>query len=111
MREIKLTHAVLQAARRLSRATHAECCHCRRGVIIIWGSLQERRATTQVMLGLSLRARLDATLVYTNAAVYYQKCNPINVLNQTLLLRISTFTRCIHTQSHYVIKMLVHNTK
>ena len=33
-----------------------------RGVIIMWGSLQERLATTQVMPGLSLRARWDATL-------------------------------------------------
>ena len=63
MREMKLPNAVLQAAMRLSRAAHAERCHWPEGVIIIWGSLQERRATTQVMLGLSLRARWDATLV------------------------------------------------
>ena len=64
MRETKLPHAVLQAARRLSLASGtAERCHWPEGVIIIWGSLQERRATTQVMLGLSLRARWDATLV------------------------------------------------
>ena len=29
----------------------------------VWVSLQERRATIQVMLGMSLRARWDATLV------------------------------------------------
>ena len=37
------------------------------GVIMMWGgSLQERRTTTQVMLGVSLRARWDATLVLLN---------------------------------------------
>ena len=60
MREINLCMQVLPAARRLSRAAHAELCHW--SVIIMWGSLQERQATTQVMLGVSLRARWDATL-------------------------------------------------
>ena len=57
MREIKLTPA---GGERHTRSVAIGW----RGVIIIWGSLQERRATTQVMLGLSLRARWDATLVY-----------------------------------------------
>ena len=64
MREIKLRVQVLQAARRLSRAAHAERCHWSEGCNNNnAGSLQERRATTQVMLGVSLRARWDATLV------------------------------------------------
>ena len=63
MRDIKLRMQVLQAARRLSRAAHASLAIGRRGVIIMWGSLQEMRATAQVMLGVSLRARWDATLV------------------------------------------------
>ena len=62
MREIKFCIQVLQAARRLSRAAHAEPCHWSEGCQCE-GSLQERQATTHVMLGLSLRARWDATLV------------------------------------------------
>ena len=66
MREIKLRMHILQAARLLSRAAHAKPCHCSAVVLIMWGTLQERRATTQVMLGVSLRARWDATLVIIN---------------------------------------------
>ena len=58
MREIKLHMQVLHAARRLSRAAHAERCHWSEGCSNnVGGSLQERHATTQVMLGVSLRAR------------------------------------------------------
>ena len=48
------------ASHRRSPLKRAEPCHCseRRGV-----SLRERRATMQVMPGVSLRARWDATLV------------------------------------------------
>ena len=35
----------------------------------MWGSLQEMRATTLVMLGVSLRARWDATLVIIMDAI------------------------------------------
>ena len=50
MREMKLRMQVLQAARRLSRAAHGALpsgCNYNVG----GGSLQERRTTTQVMLG------------------------------------------------------------
>ena len=64
MREIKLRIQVLQEARRLSRAAHAEPCHWSEGYHYnVGGSLHERRATTQVMLGVSLRARWDPTLL------------------------------------------------
>ena len=67
MHEIKLCMQVLQAARRLSRAAYAERCHWSEGCNNnVGGSLQERRATAQVMLGVSLRARWDATLVHNN---------------------------------------------
>ena len=61
MREMQLRMQVLQAARRLSRAVRVEPCHWSEGCVGV--SLQEMRATMQVMLGLSLRARWDATLV------------------------------------------------
>ena len=67
MREIKLHMQVLQAAKRISRAAGVEPCH--------WSDWSERcnnnvgghcrkgePHTTQVMLGVSLRARWDATL-------------------------------------------------
>ena len=65
MREMKLRLQVLQAARRLSRAARVEHCHWSKGRHNNAGvtAVQERRATTQVMLGVSLRARWDATLV------------------------------------------------
>ena len=52
-----------KASHRRSPLTRAEPCHWseRRGV-----SLRERRATMQVMRGVSLRARWDATLVVLN---------------------------------------------
>ena len=43
-----------------------EPCHWSEGRHNNVGSLQERQATTQVMLGVSLRARWDATLVSDN---------------------------------------------
>ena len=57
MREMKLRLQFLQAARRLSRAGAWSLAIGQRGVIIMWGSLKERRATKQVMLRVSLRAR------------------------------------------------------
>ena len=45
------------------RATHAERRHWSEGRHNNVGSLQEQRATMQVMLGVSLRAGWDATLV------------------------------------------------
>ena len=63
MRELKLRMQVMQAARRLSRAAHAEPCHWSEGCNKCGGSQHEMRATTQVMLGVSLGARWDATLV------------------------------------------------
>ena len=64
MREIK-TPAWKSCRRRgVSRERHTRSVAIgRRGEIIMWGSLQERRDITQVMLGVSLRARWDATLV------------------------------------------------
>ena len=63
MHAMKLCVHVMRAARRRSRATHAEHCHWSEGRHNNVGSLRESRATTQVMLGVSLRARWDATLV------------------------------------------------
>ena len=70
---MKLNSACKSCRRRgVSRERHTRSLAIgRRGVIIMWGSLQERRATTQVMLGVSLRARWDATLVNVIA-----KCKP-----------------------------------
>ena len=54
----------VQALRRRSRAARAEPCHWAEGRHNNVGvSLRERRAKRQVMLGVSLRARWDATLV------------------------------------------------
>ena len=62
--EIKLRVQVLRPASGRSRAAHVEPCHWSEGHHNYVGvSLQERRATMQVMLGVSLRARWDATLV------------------------------------------------
>ena len=94
MREIKLRMQVLQAARRLSRAAHAERCHWRRGVIIMWKSLRERRATMQVMLEVSLWAIWDATLVYIIIAMIRKWSNLVHFevsdihLNYKLLVKI-----------------------
>ena len=53
-----------QVLRPHSRAVHMEPCHWSEGRHNYVGvSLQERQATMQVMLGVSLRARWDATLV------------------------------------------------
>ena len=59
----------IKASHRRSPLTRAEPCHWseRRGV-----SLRERQATIQVMPGVSLRARWDATLVYN----YYMTIHP-----------------------------------
>ena len=61
MREIKLRVKILLPASGRSPAAGVEPCHWSEGYVGV--SLQERRATMQVMLGMSLRARWDATLV------------------------------------------------
>ena len=48
----------------LSRLARVEPCHWAEGYVGV--SLQERRATMQVMLGMSLRARWDTTLALIN---------------------------------------------
>ena len=65
MREIKLRIQVLQAARRLSQAAHAERCHWSKGCNnnVVGHCRKGEPHTMQVMLGVSLRARWDATLV------------------------------------------------
>ena len=65
MHAMKLRVQALQATRRRSRAAHAERWHWSEGSHrpTNVGSLWERRATTQLMLGVSLRARWDATVV------------------------------------------------
>ena len=61
MHEMKLR---VQVLRPRSRAVRVEPCHWSEGRHNYVGvSLQERRATMQVMLGVSLQARWDATLV------------------------------------------------
>ena len=50
----------VQPCSRHSRAAHVKPCHWSEGRGV---SLWDRRATMQVMLGVSLRARWDATLV------------------------------------------------
>ena len=83
MRDIKLCMQVLQAARRLSRAAHAERCHWSEGCNNnVGGSRQERRATTKVMLGVSLRARWDAILV---------NIIKIKVINEYFIIQTSPF--------------------
>ena len=63
MRELKLRVQVLRPAGAIER--HAwSLAIGRRGVNYVGVSLQETRATMQVMLGVSLRARWDATLVH-----------------------------------------------
>ena len=61
MREIKLHVKILRPASGRSPAARVEPCHLSDGYVGV--SLQEMRATMQVMLGMSLRARWDATLV------------------------------------------------
>ena len=61
MREIKLCVKIMRAASRRSPAARVEPCHWSEGYVGV--SLQEMRATMQVMLGMSLQARWDATLV------------------------------------------------
>ena len=63
MHAMKLRVQALQATRRRSRAAHAERWHWSEGSHTNVGSLWEGRTTTQVMLGVSLRARWDATVV------------------------------------------------
>ena len=64
MHEIKLRMQVLQAARRLSRAAHAERCHWSEGCNNNNVGLTAGKAShNQVMLGVSLWARWEATLV------------------------------------------------
>ena len=62
MREIKLRMQVLQAPRHLSGAAHAEPCHWSEGCHNNVGKASHI-LSTQVMLGVSLRARWGATLV------------------------------------------------
>ena len=64
MREIKLHMQVLQAAKRISRAARVEPCHWPEGCNNnVGGHCRKGEPhTTQVMLGVSLRARWDATL-------------------------------------------------
>ena len=53
-------------AQRPARVAPVEPCHWSEGRHNNVGvSLRERRATREVMLGVSLRARWDATLIYT----------------------------------------------
>ena len=64
MHEMKLHVQVLRLASWRSRVARVEPCHRSEGRHNYVGmSLQERRYTMQVMLGVSLRARCDATLV------------------------------------------------
>ena len=60
MREIKLRMKLQRAANRRSLAARVEHCHWSEYVGV---SLQESQATMQVILGMSLQARWDATLV------------------------------------------------
>ena len=60
MREIILRVKFQRPASRRSLAARVEHCHWSEYVGM---SLQERQATMQVMLGMSLRARWDASLV------------------------------------------------
>ena len=61
MREIKLRVKILWPASGRSPAASVEPCHWSEGYVGV--SLQERRDPMQVMLGMSRRARWDATLV------------------------------------------------
>ena len=65
MREIKLCLKIMQPASGRSPAGHVEPCHWSEGYVGV--SLQERRDPMQV--GMSLRARWDATLVKPMADV------------------------------------------
>ena len=66
MHEMKLCVQVLR-----SRVARVEPCHWSEGHHnYVRVSLQERQATMQVMLGVSLRARWDATLVYNKGTNY-----------------------------------------
>ena len=56
----------------------------RRGVIIMWGVTAGSRATTQIMLGLSVRARWDATLV--NIIKLHEKCHLFSLKNNKCCL-------------------------
>ena len=71
MREIKLCVKILRPASGRSRAARVEPCHWSEGYVGV--SLQESRATMQVMLGMSLRARWDTTLVINNKSIHMVK--------------------------------------
>ena len=62
MREIKLSVKILRPAGGRSPAARVEPCHWSEGYVGV--SLLERRDTMHVMLGMSLRARWDGTLVF-----------------------------------------------
>ena len=79
MQEMKLRVQVIGPAGRRSRAARIETCQWSEGrhnYVVV--SLQERRATMQVMLGVSLRARWDATIVLTNRTTEYNDQIPTN---------------------------------
>ena len=63
MHEINLCMQVLQAARRHSRAAHAERYHWSEGCNNNVGVTAGKASHNQVMLGVSLRARWGAILV------------------------------------------------
>ena len=72
MHEMKLRLQVLRPASRRSRAARVELCHWpewRHNCVGV--SLQEIRATMQVMIGVSPQARWDETLVYCNGRNMY----------------------------------------
>ena len=67
LRCVKLNSACKSCGR--SRVARMEPCHWLEGYVGV--SLQERRATMQVMLGMSLRARWGATLVKCNNEMFH----------------------------------------
>ena len=79
MHEMKLRVQVMRPASRRSRAARMEPCHWSEGRHNYVGvSLQEMRATMQVMLGVSLPARWDATLVI----IPFKQCRPVHLVSQ-----------------------------
>ena len=95
---MKLNFACKSCGR--SRVARAEPCHWSEGYVGM--SLQARRSTMQVMLGVSLRARWDATLVHTTqtitgqliAVIHIKFDKPANEIAQFFLAEICS-AKCL----------------
>ena len=71
-----------------------EHCHWSEGYVGV--SLQDRRATMQVMLGVSLRARWDATLVHL--IIFILSCLDLIYVSTNVNF---TFSNCMNVKLYF----------